>query len=80
MSIGSPIDWDEMFEYLPGTVVELKHQLGKLHQIDCYEATLVPPIWLVGDPRPRYPGELRIISRRETQVCALEPHPLAGRA
>lgn len=69
----SPIDWDEMFEYLPGTTVELKAAPGGiLYQIDYYEAMLVPPIWLVDDPRPRYPHELQIVSRREVQVCELE--------
>ncbi|MBW4652185.1 MAG: hypothetical protein KME20_03900 [Kaiparowitsia implicata GSE-PSE-MK54-09C] len=67
------IDWDEMFEYLPGTWVELKHQPGVLYQIDCYEATMVPPIWLVGNPQPRYPSELQLVSRRDVAVCDLEP-------
>ncbi|MBD2091410.1 hypothetical protein H6F67_16325 [Microcoleus sp. FACHB-1515] len=71
MNTESAIDWDEMFEYLPGTTVELKAIPGVLHQIDYYEAMLVPPIWLVGDPRPRYPHELRIVSRREVQICEL---------
>jgi len=66
------IDWDEAFEYLPGTVVELKTQPGVLHTVAYYELTLVPPIWLNGDPRPRYPGELRIISRQTVQGCELE--------
>ncbi|NJK76290.1 MAG: hypothetical protein HC849_31750 [Oscillatoriales cyanobacterium RU_3_3] len=73
----SVIDWDEMFEYLPGTIVELKNQPGVEHQIDYYEALMVPPVWLVDDPRPRYPHELRIISRREVQVCDLEPQLLS---
>ncbi|NJR58679.1 MAG: hypothetical protein HC769_07325 [Cyanobacteria bacterium CRU_2_1] len=68
----SPIDWDEMFEYLPGTTVELKATPGVLYQIDYYEAMLVPPIWLVDDPQPRYPHELRIVSRQAVQVCDLE--------
>ena len=68
----SPIDWDEMFEYLPGTTVELKIKPGVLYQIDYYEATLVPPIWLVNDPRPRYPHELRIVSHQAVQICELE--------
>jgi hypothetical protein len=77
MNIESAIDWDEMFEYLPGTMIELKNNPGVLHQIDYYEAAMVPPIWLVNDPRPRYPHELRIVSRRNTQVCALEPQVIA---
>ncbi|AFZ33077.1 hypothetical protein Glo7428_4642 [Gloeocapsa sp. PCC 7428] len=75
MNTESVIDWDEMFEYLPGTIVELKNNPGILYRIDYYEAMMVPPIWLVGDPRPRYPGELRIVSRREVQSCELEPQP-----
>lgn len=68
----SPIDWDEMFEYLPGTLVELIDQPGILHEIECYEAMMVPPIWLKGDPRPRYPHAIRIISRQTAQICDLE--------
>lgn len=70
----SPIDWDELFEYLPGTLVEQVDQPGKLDEIEGYETTLVPPIWLVDDPRPRYPHELRIVSRQSARVCALEPN------
>lgn len=77
INIDSPIDWDEMFEYLPGTIVELKNKPGVLYRIDYYEALMVPPIWLVGHPRPHYASELRIVSRREVQVCELEPQPLA---
>ncbi|MUL38894.1 hypothetical protein [Gloeocapsopsis dulcis] len=75
MNIESTIDWDEMFEYLPGTIVELKNNPGILHRIDYYEAMMVPPIWLVDDPRPRYPSELQIVSRREVPVCQLESQP-----
>ena len=67
----SPIDWDEMFEYLPGTLVELVEQPGVSYEIECYEAMMVPPIWLKGDPRPRYPHDIRIISRQTAQVCDL---------
>lgn len=76
MNTESAIDWDEMFEYLPGTIVELKDKPGGLHRIDYYEAIMVPPIWLADDPRPRYPHELRIVSRREVQVCELELQPV----
>lgn len=68
----SGIDWDEMFEYLPGTVVELVAQPGTPYVIDYYEAVMVPPIWLVGEPMPRYADELKIISRRAIQVCDLD--------
>jgi hypothetical protein len=72
-SIDWPIDWEELFEYLPGTVVELVDEPGRTYTIEGYEATLVPPVWLVGDPRPRYPHELRIVSRQPARVCALVP-------
>lgn len=71
------IDWDEMFEYLPGTVVELVNQPGILQKIDYYEATMVPPIWLIDDPRPRYPHELNILSRLTVQACDLNILALA---
>ena len=72
MNSESIIDWDEMFEELPGTIVELKGKPGVVHRINSYEAMMVPPIWL--DPRPRYPHELQIMSRREAKVCELEQH------
>ncbi|PSR19463.1 hypothetical protein C8255_02345 [filamentous cyanobacterium CCP3] len=75
----SPIDWDELFEYLPGTLVEQVDQPGICYEIEGYEATMVPPIWLVGDPRPRYPHELRIVSQQPAQVCALEPAATGAR-
>lgn len=68
----SPIDWDEMFEYLPGTLVELIDEPGTLYEIDYYEAMMVPPIWLVNSPRPRYPHDLRVVSRQTAQACALD--------
>ncbi|HIK09411.1 MAG TPA: hypothetical protein IGS52_03960 [Oscillatoriaceae cyanobacterium M33_DOE_052] len=77
MNSESIIDWDEMFEYLPGTIVELKGKPGVVHRIDSYEAMMVPPIWLEDDPRPRYPHELQIMSCREAKVCELE-QPLVG--
>ncbi len=72
MNNESGIDWDEMFEYLPGMIVELKKKEGVQYRIDYYEAVMVPPIWLVGDPMPRYAHELKIISRRAVQVCDLD--------
>ncbi|MBE9112504.1 hypothetical protein IQ273_24225 [Nodosilinea sp. LEGE 07298] len=77
----SPIDWDELFEYLPGTLVERVDQPGTLYAIEGYEATMVPPIWLVDDPRPRYPHELRIVSQQPAKVCTLaQPTPQARAA
>ncbi|MBD1909323.1 MULTISPECIES: hypothetical protein [unclassified Leptolyngbya] len=73
MDSSSPLDWDEMFEYLPGTLVELVERPGVFYEIECYEAMMVPPIWLKGDSRPRYPHSLRIVSRKTVQACELEP-------
>jgi hypothetical protein len=72
------IDWDEMFEYLPGALVELKEKPGVIKRIDYYETMMVPPVWLVDDPCPRYPHELRIISRQEAAVCSLEKQPVGA--
>lgn len=77
MNVTSTIDWDEMFEYLPGTIVELKCHPGFWHKIDSYEAMMVPPIWLEDDPRPRYPHELQIISRGEVKICELNQTPVS---
>ena len=55
-------DWDEAFDYRPGTVVERVGQPGQQDVIATYDPMLVPPIGLMGDPRPRYPHELRIVS------------------
>jgi len=71
----SAIDWDEMFEYLPGTTVELNTTPGVHRRIESYDAMMVPPIWLEGDPCPRYPSEIRIVSRREAPVCELGDQP-----
>ena len=77
--MNTDIDWDEVFEYLPRTIVELKANPGVLHEIDWYEAMMVPPVWLVGDPRPHYPHELRIVSRLKLQVCDLTFCDLAAK-
>lgn len=65
------IDWEEAFEYLPGLIVELKSRPGVFDTIAAYDLTMVPPIWLEKDSRPRYPHELQIISRERVQACQL---------
>ena len=62
MDFDADLDWDEAFKYRPGQQVELKAQPGTVDIIASYEAMMVPPIWLVNDPRPRYAHELRLIS------------------
>lgn len=61
MSFDTDLDWEEAFRYRPGEKVELKSQPGTFDIIASYELTMVPPIWLVNDPRPRYAHELRLI-------------------
>ncbi|MBF2051425.1 MAG: hypothetical protein IGS54_29345 [Elainella sp. C42_A2020_010] len=65
------IDWDEAFEYLPGLTVELKSRPGVVDTVVGYDLTMVPPIWLKNDPCPRYPHELRVVSRSSVQACSL---------
>lgn len=48
--------------YRPGQKVELKSQPGTFDIIASYEPMMVPSIWLVNNPRPRYAHELRVIS------------------
>lgn len=62
MGFNENVDWEEAFRYRPGQKVELKSQPGTFDVIASYDPMLVPPIWLVADPRPRYAHELRVIS------------------
>lgn len=62
MSFDVNIDWEEAFKYRPGQKVELSAQPGTFDIIASYEAMMVPPIWLVNDPKPRYAHELRVIA------------------
>jgi hypothetical protein len=68
------IDWEEAFQYRPGLWVELKATPGVFDAIALYDPTMVPPVWLVNDPKPRYPHELRIIQHPvvESQVLPAE--------
>ena len=60
MGFNDNTDWEEAFRYRPGQKVELKSQPGTFDVIASYDPMMVPPIWLVNDPRPRYAHELRI--------------------
>lgn len=73
MNVGADFDWEEAFEYRPGQIVELKANPGSFDTIADYEATMVPPIWLVNDSRPRYPHELRVISQPPREDNPLRP-------
>ncbi|MBD3880311.1 hypothetical protein IFO70_00930 [Phormidium tenue FACHB-886] len=72
MSSYGDFDWDEAWEYQPGFTVELNAQPGVLHRISSYDPMLVPPISLDDDPRPRYPHELRVVSRSTAKACPLK--------
>lgn len=78
MTFDTNLDWEEAFKYRPGQKVELKAQPGTFDIIANYEAMMVPPIWLVNDPKPRYAHELRVISRPLIDLAVLLPrHRLA---
>lgn len=74
---GPDLDWQEAFAYRAGTLVELRARPGRLAVVSAYEAMLVPPIWLHGDPMPRYAHELRIVTY--PPVCELAAPPLLTR-
>jgi hypothetical protein len=71
MNYYSDLDWDEAWEYQPGFTVELNAKPGISYKISSYDPLMVPPISLVDDPRPRYPHELRVLSRSTMQACHL---------
>ncbi len=62
MNFAENLDWEEAFIYRPGQKVELKSQPGTFDIIASYEPMMVPPIWLVNDPKPRYAHELQVVS------------------
>ena len=74
MSFDLDLDWEEAFMYRPGQKVELKSQPETCDIIASYEPMMVPPIWLVNDPKPRYAHELRIIAHPVPETsCHLLP-------
>ncbi len=73
MSLDANIDLEEAFMYRPGQKVELKAQPGTFDTIASYEPMMVPPIWLVNDPRPRYAHELQVISCPLIEIAWLKP-------
>ena len=56
--------------------MELTAQPGIFYTIDFYEPMMLPPVWLVNDPRPRYPHELRIISGQK--ITSIWSNPPKG--
>lgn len=71
MDFDPNIDWEEAFMYRPGQKVEIKSQPGTFDIIASYESMMVPPIWLVNDPRPRYAHELQVISSPDIDMSRL---------
>jgi hypothetical protein len=71
MDVNYNLDWEEVFEYLPGLAVELKSCPGVVDTIASYDLMMVPPIWLTNDPCPRYPHELKIVSSATRKACPL---------
>lgn len=53
----------EAVQYRPGQRVELKQRPGAIDTIAEYDPMMVPPIWLVNDPQPRYPEELNLLAK-----------------
>lgn len=73
MDFEMDIDWDEAFEYVPGTMVELKNKPGIVDTVVYYEPMMVPPIWLMNDQQPHYPHELNVVSKLQVKACSLQP-------
>ena len=71
MDFDTNIDWEEAFMYRSGQKVELESQPGTFDIIASYEPMMVPPIWLVNDPRPRYAHELRVIADSDIDMSHL---------
>lgn len=71
MSFAANLDWEEGFIYRAGQKVELKSQPGTFDIIASYDPMMVPPIWLVNDPKPRYAHELRVVSHPVRKLKSL---------
>ena len=71
MDFDTNIDWEEAFMYWSGQKIELESQPGTFDIIASYEPMMVPPIWLVNDPRPRYAHELRVIADSDIDMSRL---------
>ena len=57
------VEEQEALQYRPGQRVELKQRPGVVDTIAAYDPMMVPPVWLVNDPQPRYPEELNLLSK-----------------
>jgi hypothetical protein len=66
-------DQEEARQYRRGQMVELKASPGVVDAIAEYDPMMVPPIWLVNDPTPRYPEELTLIPRQVVRADRWKP-------
>lgn len=58
----------EKFQYRPGRQVEVKSHPGEVDTIVSYDPMMVPPITLEKDPQPRYPEELRFVTKKGDRI------------
>jgi len=74
------LERQEAFDYRPGQRVELKASPGVVDVIAEYDPMLVPPIWLVNDPKPRYAHELNLLPQpaRGMSWLRLSKRPSVG--
>ena len=68
----------EALLYHPGQRVELKQRPGVIDTIAEYDPMMVPPIWLVNDPQPRYPEELNLLSKPLRDWFGASSYPKVG--
>ncbi len=61
MIFDDEFEQQEAQQYIQGTPVELSKEPGKIYIVAEYDPMMVPPVWLVNDPRPRYPHELKLM-------------------
>jgi hypothetical protein len=67
------VDQQEALQYRPGQRVELKQCPGVVDTIAEYDPMMVPPIWLVNDPKPHYPEELTLLVKPMLNVEWFRP-------
>ena len=67
-NLNADLDHQEELQYRAGASVQLKQRPGVVDIIAEYDPMMVPPIWLVNDPKPRYPEELELVSRPVLEI------------
>lgn len=66
-------DREEARQYRPGQMVALNASPGVVDTIAEYDPMMVPPIWLVNDPKPRYPEELTLLTIQANRAERVRP-------